>query len=320
MSLELVFLEDSSQKFQFIFKDSFKEGLYITSDIKSKDFMESQVLKNQDFFYGNRVARSSDFLKEMLKFHSPEWQIFSNYFIEKVFLKFKNESSKAWVKNINSSRIFFQYFNLFLPILSHPESLSLMQEWLHNSKESKKWENWYTLSQSFFKFLEEKKWIHEDGVKGVLLNSLSASPRSFQYPRRIFIDLGISFDGCEQEIFKIISSQTDVTFFIPKIKQNIFSQNSSSFYEVLTKTSSASEEKLVSPSKEQVQFSSQVYETSLGEVKQVVAQVSAWIREGVPLKEIAILAPHIEYFWPCLQPHLEKEGIQFRKKFSNNIN
>ena len=57
-------------------------------------------------------------------------------------------------------------------------------------------------------------------------------------------------------------------------------------------------------------------ETRLNEVKAAVIQVLKWKKKGVAEIEIALLAPDMEEYWFCLKPHLEKNGISFKKGYS----
>ena len=58
------------------------------------------------------------------------------------------------------------------------------------------------------------------------------------------------------------------------------------------------------------------FDTSLSEVKEAMTQVCQWLDQGLSEDQIVLLAPDIEDYWFSLKPHLEREGIIFKKSYS----
>ncbi|MCY4512649.1 MAG: hypothetical protein OXB86_03055, partial [Bdellovibrionales bacterium] len=312
--LQLIELEDPRIREIFLSEINTEKDCLLVSDIKSKIAVEQQLLQKEGAISGQVVLRMKDFLKELFLHTHPHWHITPNSFLQEIFLKFTNQHTDFWVNHIQNSKGFFSHFNQFLPVLSHPESHQLMREWLKEKNHSyhKKWRRWYQLSEDFFSLIQEKKWIHEEGIKGLLLNELPNYKKQFPWPHQIIVDLGIHFDFCEQDILKTLSSFMKVTVLIPKLKKDIFKTLPP--YDLLKKTTPPSPVMIQTKKKEtQANFFKTEYDTALRESKSIIHQIRGWLNQGVKASDIAVLAPDMEAYWFCLQPYLEKENIPVRK-------
>lgn len=315
--IRLIELEDPRQREDFLSKIKGGKDCFLVSDIKSKWAAERQIIQQNGLISGQPILRMRDFLKELFLHTHPHWQIVSKSFLEKYFLEFAGQHTSPWVNNIQNSGDFFLYLNQFLPVISHPESSRLMEEWLDEKNQSirKRWQRWYHLSVEFFHFIQKKKWIHEEGMKGLLLNELPNFTNPFPWPEGVTADLGIHFDSCEQEILKLLSSFTEITILTPKLKTDILT--SLPPYHRLKKTIPPSD-KMVQRKKERnsTNFFKEEYISTLEEVKGTTAQVRAWINQGIKEDDIAVMAQNIEEYWFCLQTYLERENIRVQKSLT----
>ena len=57
----------------------------------------------------------------------------------------------------------------------------------------------------------------------------------------------------------------------------------------------------------------------MGEIKGAMTQVHQWLDQGLSEDQIVLLAPDIEDYWFSLKPHLEREGIAFKKSYSAGL-
>ena len=312
--IQLVELEDPQIRENFLSEINTEKDCFLVSDIKSKIAVEQELLQEKGEISGQVVLRMKDFLRELFLHTHPHWHIVPSAFLQEVFLKFTNQHKDFWVNHIQDSKGFFSHFDQFLPVLSHPESHQLMREWLKEKTHvpHKHWGRWYRLSEEFFFLIQEKKWIHEEGIKGLLLNELPNYKKKLSWPHRIIVDLGIHFDFCEQDILKTLSALMKVTVLIPKLQTDIFKTLPP--YSLLKKTTPPSCVKIQTKKKEtHTNFFKIRYETALKESKSAIHQIRKWLDQGVHGSDIAVLAPDMEAYWFCLQPYLEKENIKVQK-------
>lgn len=312
--IQIVELEDPRNRENFLSEINPEKDCFLVSDIKSKIAMEQELLQKEGKISGQAVLRMKDFLKDLFLHTHSHWHIVPKAFLQEFFLKFTNQHTDFWVNHIQDSQGFFSHFDQFLPVLSHPESHQIMRKWLKEKKHTphKQWGRWYRLSEEFFSLIQEKKWIHEEGIKGLLLNELPNHKEQWTWPHQIIVDLGIHFDFCEQDILKTLSSLMKVTVLIPKLQMDIFKTLPP--YDLLKKTTPPSHV-MVQPKKKEAptNFFKMEYETTLKESKSAIHQIRKWLDQGVPASDIAVLAPDMEDYWFCLQPYLEKENIMVRK-------
>ena len=312
--MRFIELEDPQNREDFLSEIHMEKDCFLVSDIKSKIAAEKQILQKKEWISGQPVLRMKDFLKELFLHTHPHWHIVPKAFLQEWFLKFKNQHATPWINNIQDSKGFFIYFDQFLPILSHPESHRLMREWLEGKSyiQHKRWRHWYHLSEDFFHLIQEKKWIHEEGIKGFLLNELPNCTSPFPWPHQIIVDLGIHFDSCEQDILKTLSSLMKVTVLTSRLKTNIL--KSLPTWDLLKKTIPPSK-RIIQKRKNKIKtnFFKAEYDTALKESKGVIIQIRKWLNQGVKASDIAVLASNMEEYWFCLQPYLERENIKAQK-------
>ena len=311
--IQIIELEDPRSRETFLSEINSEKDCFLVSDIKSQIAAERKILEKKGGISGQPVLRMTDFLKELFLQTHPHWHITPKAFLEEFFLQFTHQHKEPWINNIQDSRGFFAYFDQFLPVFSHPESRQLMQEWLRKTPAQKrKWQRWYHLSEDFFQLIQKKKWIHKEGIKGLLLNELPNRTEPFPWPHQIVADLGIHFDFCEQDILKTLSSFIKVTVLTPRPKQDIL--QSLPLYGLLKKTTPPSNKMILKTQNEtKTNFFKVKYETALKESQGATGQIRKWLEQGVKASDIAVLAPDMEEYWFCLRPYLERENIKIQK-------
>ena len=311
--LRTIELEDSKERWQTLLEMDLKATCFLVSDIKSKLTAENLLIEKWGVISGDPVLRIKDFYKEIFEITHPDWEVVSENFLREIFLEFSSQHPLPWVNSLQSSGDFFNYLNQFLPLLSHPESVLPMKEWLKSQEgQSLSWRRWYDLTEEFFEQLKEKKWIHPEGVKGLLLNELSQSLDLLPHSKKIIVDLGVNFDFCEQEILNLLASKYSVTVLIPYVKKPTWKSSIES-YQMIKESCSQKTEQLKKEKNKAAFFQEKYESSSLKEVKKAVAQVRKWVDEGVKEEDIAILSSHIEQYWFSLKPHLDRENILAEK-------
>lgn len=318
--IHLIKIENMEDKWNFISEFPFEDTIFLVSDTKSKLALESFFLEKKSFIAGYSVMRMQEFYRELFSRTHPDWQIVSKHFIGEMLIEFTSSHSSNWIKKIKNYKVFFNYLDQFLPILSHNEGPRLIKDWFKEEGQSAymRWGSWYNLCEEFFNYIKEKKIFYESGLKGLLVDHITSFQNDSLFKKRIVADLGFNFDSLDQSILESVSQHMEVRIVVPFSKNpDISEENSYSFLEKnIPKTCIKIEEK---SKKNKTLYLSLKNKTRLQEIKRVIAQVHSWLDKGIHSKDIALIAPHIEDYWFCLKPYCEKENIKVRKKSPSSL-
>ena len=91
----------------------------------------------------------------------------------------------------------------FAPILLHPGSDDVLQEWLEAQGTEKKWLRWYQLSKVCLNYIVYEKKAIDAKWSAAYLQTLNLNLISWE--RKLFIDLGSELSTVEMGLFKHIS-------------------------------------------------------------------------------------------------------------------
>ena len=344
--LKFVKIKDQSEKTGFLLNFKPEDSAFIVSDIKTKFFLESELLKKHFYLQGSCVMRANEFYKELFYSLDKQWNLLPDSLVKELFFDFCRDQKEDWIKNLSHSKSFFEFFNSFLIVFLHRDSLKAFEEWLKAYKKNLFWKKWFQLSQKFFESLTVRKILNESAVKSLLLYNLSSedklfhrsylkledlgsapepagakpsnsNPLSVFNKNRILVDLSFSLDLCEKEIFTELARYKEVYILSPQLKYKRFFENKVDIYEQWEKE--LNKEKIMEYPAKNVKTADwgAVFkiktETQIEEVKKAVTQARQWIQKGVSPNDIVIYAPHIENYWFALKSYFEKENIPFRK-------
>ena len=332
--LKLIKIQDPQFRWNLLSQFHPQSECYVVSDIKTKMAVEEFLLKKYGSLPGSSVFRIKEFLKEIFYRMESHWHLVPESFLHEVFSDFSLSHKETFIQNSCHAKDFLLYFYRFLPLLIHPEGPDLMKEWITSKKKDKEsvWMHWWNLSQEFFHIVNDKKTLSEEGLKRILTHNLHSLTSSFLPFKKVIFDLGVPSDQWEQEFLKELSKKHSVELIAPHFVKkdicNILNDKTcleeSDFQEIKLVDNLLSE-KLSAKTKDKFSSDQQKsssllvkkrWETSLIEVKESVAQVRNWLNQGVTENEIALLAPDIENYWFCLKPHLNQEGISYKKSHS----
>ena len=315
--LQFVKIKDQSEKINFLVNFNPKDSTFIVSDIKTKLFLESELLKKYYHLQGSCVMRANEFYEECFCSLDNEWNLMPDSFVKGLFFDFCNNQSENWIKNLQNSKSFFEFWNSFLVVFLHQENLKAVEEWLESHSGNLFWKKWFQLSQKFFQFLKSKKMLNESGVKSLLLHKLSSADKLLFNKNKILVDLSFSVDLCEKEIFTELARYKEVYILSPNLKYSGLFENKFDVYEKWEKE--LDKEKIIDyPFENLITSDSRSCfkiknETQIEEIKKTVAQIGEWIQQGISPNDIVIYAPNMEDYWFALKSYFEKENIPFRK-------
>ena len=314
--LKLIKIRNQSEKIKFLIGFKPEDSAFIVSDIKTKLFLESELLKKYLHLQGPCVMRANEFYKELFNSLNSKWSLMPDSFVKELFFDFCNNQKESWIKNLQNSKSFFEFFSSFLVVFLHKENLKAFEEWLESCKRNLFWKNWFQLSQAFFEFLETKQMLSESGVKSLLLYHLSSANQLSFNRNKILVDLSFSLDLCEKEIFTELARYKEIYILSPHLKYSQFFENKFDIYEKWEEELDK-EKILEQTSNNKVSNTENIFkiktETQVEEVKKAIAQARKWIKQGVQPNDIVIYAPNMESYWFMLKSYFEKENIPFKK-------
>ena len=327
--LKIILIEDPRLRRDLLADLQPDRDCLLVPDIKTKLSAEKFLLQNRLRLPGASVLRIQEFFKELFYQLPPKKELVSDLFFAELFAGFAQSHPDPFAQNLQNSPQFLSFFSRFLPILLHPQGSELMEEWFQAKGRSAaaRWKPWLLLARDFFQHaVQRRSLIHESGVKGLLsheASSLSSPPLG---GRKITADLGMSCDPCEQFILKELSRKAEVRLLIPRLRQPEFFSSAEDIYSQILSAAPPQAVSLYggapggparqpseSSKKEGPVFFRKTCLSQLEEARTAAAMARAWLERGVREKDIAILAPDMEIYWPCLKPHLNREGIRAEK-------
>ena len=328
--IKFIKIRDPSLKWQILSEFNPTTDCFIVSDIKTKLFVESELLTKHNFLPGFCVMRINEFYKELFYSSDLNLNLQSDSFIRELFLEFCTRCNEPWVKNLQKTTSFFKFFNAFLTVVFHNENFNLFIEWFNKKEKPIVWRSWFNLSQKFFNFLQSKKVLHESGLKALLLHYLSSQTQSSFKKERIFLDLSFSLDLCEKEIFKEFSHYKEIYILSPELENPISFDSSFNVYQMLEEELVEKYNSFFNPNFDKIQntqISARTYffqvksKTQIDESKKAVIQICKWLKAGISSQDIAIFAPDMEEYWFAIRTYFEKEKIPVKKStFTKVIN
>ena len=222
-------MKDPSDKLDFFNLFHPTNSCFIVSDIKSKQFLEIELLKKNNFLPGSCVLRANEFYKEIFISLNKEWSLKSDSFVKQLLAEFLQ--SRKNFQYLAHSKAFFEGFDFCLSLFLQSADYHLFREWLSSRNQSLFPKYWLELFESFFHFLKSQNILYESAVKTLVWHYLSDFNPSFFKKESLIIDLAFSMDLCEKDIFKELSRFKDIYIISPELKSRfLFEDNIYDFY------------------------------------------------------------------------------------------
>lgn len=291
---------------------------WIVSDLKSKQEIQNEAIQKYSYYTDDAVLRVSDFWRLWIRRLEPTLQVVSSDFIKSLVQHFvdlygaKLEIIDSEVSSLNKA------VQEFAPILLHPASDEVLQEWLESQTSEKKWGRWYQLAKVCLNYIVYEKRAIDSKWSAAYLQTLDLNFLSWD--RKIFIDLGSELTTVEMGLFKHISRTQDVMIITPDPEwKEKFP------YLLNTYKENFGYGDINEPPQDSASFNVKKEQfvrlsTQLAEVKFTVSTIRKWADAGADLNKIAIISADIEKYWPVLQFYLEEEGLSYKKDLVAQLN
>lgn len=289
----------------------FENNTWVLSDLRSKLEIQNRIFKSQGFTLDEYILRASDLWRTLLRKSEPEFEVIS---LDYALLLVKN-----FLGQIKSTEEAF----LGLSEKNWLDQLSRWSQVVFDQQLKKQVDSYFQENQELKKSLGREFilagllsdfFMHQKKIISGWIPAFLQSRMKFNevWSRPLWVDLRGELTQGEAEIFQVLSRNQDVYIFRPDsdFETNYF--NIAKPYEYLISKSNKVKD-LPAVKKNSAQLKVIQFSGPLAEVKWSVGQVRQWLDEGIPIEEIAIVAPDIEDYWPCLRNYLNIEGIPVQK-------
>lgn len=290
-----------------------EQTTWLVSDLKSKLDLNRRLLTERKFLRGEAVLRANELWRLLLGRVRPDLQTVSREFALTLIAERAASLDLDWAKAPGVAQAAFSYVGQLMPVLAHPHGEEIMKEWFEKNTGSRdRWGRWWTLASEVWKTFLEDGYIAPAWASGVLVNETGLDE---VWKRPLIVDLGAELNQVEADLLILLGDHVDITILRPEPEWSSEYSRCLVAYELLEKklglkkaASSVRERSGVEAS-----ISYHKYTTMFAEAKDAVAQTRLWIDAGVKPRDIAIVAPDIELYWPVLESFLEQEGVPAQK-------
>ncbi len=309
--LEIIKLKKRSDIGSFFSDFNAKEETWLVSDLRTKLELQNRLIDRDSYYVDTTVLRATDLWQILFQREFPEKKVMSREWARILLGHFLKQHASRLNLNEASAGTLLEMVDFFLPIFSHPEGHDRFTEWLEKHSDIKeRWADWYLLSKLSYQYLFNDRDIVIPSWYSSLLIQKEAALNTWQRP--LWIDLGGQILWSEAELLRALSRFVDVRVFCVENEwQKDFAYKLRPYAHLESQTSKTL--KIESKASTSKKVKTYKFSGELAEIREAVAQVRIWLDEGIPAREIGILAPDIEKYWPALKLFLEKEGVPVNK-------
>lgn len=293
-----------------------KKASWVVPDLRSKFEIQETLLEKNGSYLDTSVLRASDLWKTLLRKRRPEIREVSRDWI-RALVRHELDAKEREGLNASAEKTILETMDRFAALLFDPlgdEHLASLEE--EDPESFAAWKPSIAIARDLLTSLRKRDLIAPQWISAVLLAEENLDLR---WDLDLWVDLGVQLTGAEALLLQNLSRNVDVYVIEPAPAWAQESDFVLRPYEALRGLSGATLEAPAAgdtaSSREFLRFGSQ-----LGEVKETVARVRAWLDAGTPPEEIAIVAPDIEGAWPVLKAYLDEEGVPADKAVSIKLN
>ncbi len=257
----------------------------IVPDVWSRDLIYESLLAQNVVVEKLSVLRASEFWLTLFKRLPVHVEVLPSSFERAYYagclqeLSFMNYQSMGSVHNL---QVLMRSLG---SILLHPNGLEVVREWLSENPDlGVSWRPWIEITFQVAEMMKTHGLVHRSWLPLICCEHPKVGD---VWNRPLIVDLAEAMTTLEEESFLRLGKKIQVTWF----------------------DSGAPKSSIENLDRVDVQrFRSQV-----DEAKYAVEKVKKWIGDGVRPEHIAIVAPDLESYWPCLEILFRYEGLQAAK-------
>ncbi len=289
------------------------KSTYVVSDLTTKSMIQNYFFDNKNIVVleEDSVLRANEFWLKCINQNFYDYQVISTFLTQTLLQQWINENEI----NLNPAGVqrFFGFFSQLLPLIVKEESKEVIKEWFKENTDSFiSWGRWYELSLLAWNKFLEKKFIPQTCLSAFLVSHVDDC--QFSWERTLYFDLGAELNLTEVELISRLKDQFEIVIILPSSNDMLKFQGALASYKILQEKCNYLDSKDSDISiNETMDYTFKRFSTVVSEVKDLTAQVRAWVGKGIALSEITIVTPNMEKYYPIVKPYFEKEGLPLNK-------
>lgn len=302
--LKLIKINSKNQIWEHFQDANVEKDSWIVSKASDREYMSQHILSRDGYFLDLTIQWHRTFYRMVHQRIFPEFKVVSREFSE-VFLRRKLQSLKTDLDiDVIDEKSRLRSMTYYSSLLFDPDlDESKLQEWLDVSDERKlRLKPDLLLNRLFLSFFLESHIVCEDWIVAQLQ---TAALDDLVLPmQRLFFDLGVDYGVMEASLLSKLAKNHEVVLFQTAHPFDKQYRHLIQAYESFDKLENKAKDVLTRPEIQLRKFSSAVSESRFA-----VGQIKAWSERGIPLNQMAIVAPDIRKYSDLLQWQLLAEGI-----------
>jgi hypothetical protein len=271
-----------------------RDQTWVVSDLQSKWHLQELLLKKETALEDLAVRRATELWKHFAFQLLPRSRVLSNELAQTVFWNWIQPMDLAWAQSPRAVGVVLNQMQMWMSIFADPNHPDLMSQWFGDNPESyTRWGHWFELCALIWRRCQEQSLVMTSWLPAMILNHGVAD---VQWERALTFDLGPQISQVEGLLIRELSRRFEVRVIYPEAPWAELMQNTLKPYAELLPPAPPRPETWQPEKNPSLVFGR--FSTQLAEIKDSVAQVRAWLDQGLPARSLAIVAPDIEHYWP----------------------
>ncbi len=280
-------------------------GTWVVSDLQSKWHLQKEFIQRRGVLEQTAVLRAQELWQRLTFQVAPQLQPLTMELAQTLFWDWIQEKNLPWARSPRAVSVVLNQMQMWMSIFSDPNFEEIMGQWFAENQEAYvKWGHWFELCSEIWRRCQQNNYVMTAWWPAVLL---SHDLSSLKWNKSLTFDLGSQISQVEGQLIKELARFLDVRVLYPEAPWLGLMKNTLRPYESLVAEKMVFDEHWQPRVAEHIAFGR--FSTQLAEVKDTVAQIREWLDAGVKPRDIAIVAPDIEEYWPTLRLYLREEGI-----------
>lgn len=286
---------------------------WLVADLKVKFDFQMELLRKAQGFEDTTIYRLSELWRYLYKQYLWNYEILSPDLARVLISQFLAEREEDIYKSPRAAELTFQCLQEFASLYSDSKDLQLIESWFSENPDSLRWYGWFEAAREIFFKLKGKNLILASWIPYLLID---VDKPLFFSKKRIFLDVGIHLAAIEAQVLIKIARDSQAELMILRPSCERIEERFSFPLQVYNEFKSVQPfAEVRSPAKDTEVPQTRIYKVSnpVAEIRFAANQILDWAVKGVPLEDIALIAPDIESYWSVVSGIFKEARIPIQK-------